>query len=319
MSKKLAIGVDLGGSHVAAGAVNTEGEIITFSEKNINKSEKAKKIITNDIYGVIAGCLAQLGDDSKYVKGIGMGIPGRTDSKKGLCVFAPNLKWKNVDICTMLKEKTEIPVFILNDVRAMAVGEKEFGNGQGHDNFLCIAMGTGIGGGIISNGQLLLGADEGAGEIGHITVEPDGPLCGCGNRGCVESLASGPAIVIRAMEVLKKYPESILHKEEFLSPKIIFHAALNGDKMAQDIWKDTGKYLGRAIATIATTVNPELILFSGKVSGAMELFLPSLKEELKERARMVPTENISFMRAKFESNAGIIGSAARAFECLGII
>ena len=319
MNKPLAVGVDLGGSHVSAGIVDIEGRLLCQSEKTIKKSLGAKNIIENDIFGVINDCIEKIGDRREHVKGIGIGIPGRTDSKNGICVFAPNLKWENINIKDILNKKTDLPIFILNDVRAMAVGEKFFGNGQGFKNFICLAIGTGIGGGIVLNGQLVLGASEGAGEIGHITVDSNGPECGCGNRGCIEAFSSGPAIVLRACKILKKYPDSIMATEEFLSPKIIYEAALKNDPAAIHIWKDTGTYLGKAISSIVTTIDPELILFSGKVSRAIEFFLPHLRDELKLRAKMIDTEKIKFMNAKFEDDAGIIGNSARVFESLGLI
>ena len=318
MDNRLAIGVDLGGSHVSAGVVDLNAEIISRAEKDIKKGKGHKGIILEDIYGVIQSSIDMIGDRAKNIKGIGIGIPGRTDSVSGMCVFAPNLGWHNVEIVSILKTKTDLPVTILNDVRAMAAGEKMFGNGKNVDNFVSIAMGTGIGGGIVLNGTLFLGSDEGAGEIGHITIEPDGPVCGCGNKGCVEALASGPAIVQRASKLLDKYPQSELCNEKFLSPKIIYDAASRGDKLSLKIWHDTGIYLGRAIAALATSINPRRILFSGKVSRAMDFFLPSLKQELKMRARMVPTEKIEFMNSRFEDDAGIIGNAARVFELFAL-
>lgn len=319
MNKVLAVGVDLGGSHVSAGIVDTEGNVLCQKERLIKRSDGAQIVIEKDIFGVISDCFEQIGSLEKQVKGIGIGIPGRTDSKNGICVFAPNLRWENVKIEKILKSKINLPTFILNDVRAMAVGEKIFGNGRGYENFICIAIGTGIGGGIVLNGQLVLGSSEGAGEIGHITVDINGPECGCGNRGCVEALSSGPAIVSRAFKILKKYPDSIMAQEEFLSPKIIYEAACKNDTAALHIWRDTGVYLGRAISSIATTIDPNLVLFSGKVSRAMELFLPTLKAELKVRAKMIDPDKIEFMGAKFEDTAGIVGNAARVFESLKLI
>ncbi len=310
------IGVDLGGSHAACGCVDLDGNISCMCETEIDRENSADKVINENLIPLIEECKNKAKD--KNIVGIGIGIPGRTDSKNGICVFAPNLNWHDVDVKTPIEKACKLPVFILNDARAMATGEKYFGNGKGIDNFVCIAIGTGIGGGIVAGGKLILGADEAAGEIGHITVEPNGPVCGCGNRGCVEALASRLGIVKRAEEAIDSGVETVLKKEN-LTSKDIFDAAKQGDKLSLKIWEDTGIYLGRFIANLATTVNPQRILFSGRVSGASELFLPSLKKELKERARMVPVEKIEFMKAKFEDDAGIVGNAGRAFECLGYL
>lgn len=312
------IGVDLGGSHVACGCVSIDGEITGYSERPVDRTASPEKIISEDVCGVIRDCLEKNAAVRDGIKGIGIGIPGRTDSKNGICVFAPNLGWRDVNVSEPVSREFGLPVFILNDARAMAVGEKHFGNGKGCDNFVCIAVGTGVGGGIVAGGRLLLGANEAAGEIGHITVEPEGPVCGCGNHGCAEALASRLGIVRRAEDAIDAGAETILAREN-LSSKDIYDAAVKGDRLSLKIWEDTGIYLGRAIANIATTVNPERILFSGRVSNAWEFFLPALKKELKERARMVPVEKMEFMKARFEDNAGIVGNAGRAFECLGLL
>lgn len=316
MSEKFAIGVDLGGSHVAAGAVSCKGEVSHRVDRDIKSGKPAVKIIKEDIWKVISDCKELVEKDGDEVIGIGIGIPGRTDSENGICVYAPNLKWRDVAIVSILNECTQLPVFILNDVRGMAVGEKLFGNGVGVRTFISIAIGTGIGGGIVIDHKLHLGNDEGAGEIGHITVEPDGPVCGCGNQGCVEALASGPAIVARTEKLLPEYPDSILQNQKFLSPKIIFEAAEESDPLALKIWHDTGCYLGRMIAALMAGINPQRVLFSGKVSGAIKYFLPGIREELKKRAKMFPENTPEIMVAKFKDNAGIVGNGARVFEKL---
>ncbi len=312
------IGVDLGGTHVSCGLVDLKGNIFGIYEISVDRTEKPEKIISHDLIGIIKKCIDQKSELKDRIKGIGIGIPGRTDSKNGICVFAPNFNWRNVDIRTPLEQTLNLPTFILNDARAMALGEKYFGNGKGVDDFISIAIGTGIGGGIVAGGTLLMGADEAAGEIGHITVDPDGPQCACGARGCVETLASRLGIVSRAEKMISEGGETELTKER-LSSKGIYEAALRGDKLSMKIWEDTGIYLGRAISSIANIVNPRRILFSGRVSGAIDFFLPALKKELASRTKMAPVDKIEFMRAKFEDNAGIIGSAGRAFEQLGLI
>ncbi|MDQ7822738.1 MAG: ROK family protein [Candidatus Eremiobacteraeota bacterium] len=317
--KPIVIGVDLGGSHVSAAAVDQKGTLLQFSERDIDNNKSADEILSGDIVPVIQETLEKISGVHAIVKGIGMGIPGRTDGERGVCIFAPNLKWREVQVREPLESLLHVPVFIINDVRAMTVGEKCFGNGRGFNDFICMALGTGIGGGVVANGKLVLGAIEGAGEIGHITVEPEGPLCGCGNKGCMEAFSSGPGVARRAMEALKRGASSILRDAPEITSKKVFEAAREGDALALEIWRETGIYLGRGLASIITVLNPRRILMAGRVSRAIEFFLPALKEELTSRARMVPPDFTEIVTARFGKDAGMIGTAAFAFEKLELV
>lgn len=318
-SSHLAVGVDLGGSHVAAAVVDAGANIVTHCDKAIDRRRQSEEIIENDIIDVIEKSISALGERKQSVQGISIGIPGRTDHQNGICVYAPNLKWHHVNVRAPIESRLGLPVFIINDARAMAMGEKIFGNGRGVSDFVCLALGTGLGGGIVMNGKLHLGCDEGAGEVGHITVKPRGPKCGCGNYGCAEAFVSGPNIVKRAKKQLKNPSVvSLLREEEIITPKVIYEAAAKGDKLSLKIWEDTGEYLGIAMATIATVINPRRFLFSGKISRAIDFFLPSARKELEKRAKMIPTEKLEIMRAKFEDNAGLIGNAAHVFESMNL-
>ena len=320
--RELVIGVDLGGTHTYAGVIDTNGEILIRKETDIDLSEDADTIIKNSIIPTIKSAM----DDNPFleddIKAIGIGIPGNLDSTRGFCYFSPNFKWKDVPVTHPIREALGIPVYLQNDVNVTALGEKYFGAGKGIDDFVMVAIGTGIGGGIISGGELLKGFCEAAGEIGHITVDPNEYQCNCGNYGCMEALASGPNIARRGREIMEERKDSVLwdmvkDKSE-LSAYTLYKAAKQGDEAALKVWKDTGMYLGIGFSNIIHTVNPQRFIIGGRVAGALEFFLPALKEEIKKRATMVPEDSVEIVVAELQENAGMIGAAALAFEKVGI-
>ncbi|MCE1246465.1 MAG: ROK family protein [Firmicutes bacterium] len=321
--KNLVIGVDLGGSHVYAGVVNMKGEVLVKKETDIDLSHNADTIIKESIIPVIKAAIEDNPFLKENIKAIGMGIPGNLDSARGICFFSPNFKWRDVYVTPPIQEALGLPVFMLNDVRSAALGEKHFGAGKGINNFVCCAIGTGIGGGIVCNGNLILGEKEAAGEIGHITVDPNGHLCGCGNYGCIEAIASGPNIARRGREAMEADKESILWKMvndiSEVDAFVLFKAAKEGDKTALKVWEETGRYLGICFAGIIHTVNPQRFIMGGRVANAMEFFLPALKEEIKKRARMVPPDSVEIVHAGLLENAGMIGAAALAYEKIGVL
>jgi glucokinase len=318
-SRHIVIGVDLGGSHVIAAAINEEGATLTSAERSIDSSKTADEIMTGDILPVIQSTMDMLEKDKPYVRGVGMGIPGHTLGEEGICTFAPNLKWRNVQVRKPLEEVLGLPVFIINDVRAATMGEKLFGNGKGIADFICMAIGTGIGGGVVANGRLVKGHGEGAGEIGHITVNPEGPLCGCGSHGCMEAYSSATGITRRAREALANGRESILTDYPEVTGKFLNEAAGKGDRLALEIWEETGKYLGIGMSIIVNILNPRRILLAGRVSEAMEFFMPAMKEEIQKRARMVPPDSTEIIKARFGKDAGLIGAGALVFEQLNLL
>ena len=320
--RDLVVGVDLGGTHTYAGVIDTKGEVLIKKETDIDLSEDADTIIRNSIIPTIKSAI----DDNPFlaedIRAIGIGIPGNHDSKRGICFFSPNFKWRDVYVPPPIHSALNIPVYMLNDVRCAALGEKHFGAGRNIQNFVCVAIGTGIGGGVVAEGKLILGDCEAAGEIGHMTVDPNGHLCGCGNYGCMEAMASGPNIARRGREAMKKNKSTKLWKMvddiSEVTAFTLFKAAKEGDKLALKIWEDTGKYLGIGFANIIHTVNPERFILGGRGAGAKEIFLPALKAEINKRARMVPPDSVEIVKAELEENAGMIGAAALAFEKTGV-
>jgi len=320
--QKYVIGVDLGGTHAYAGVVNINGEILLRKEIDIDLSLEAEVMIRKLIIPTIKDAIEENEEITDSIAAIGMGIPGRHDSKRGICYFSPNFRWRDVHVTRPIEESLGLPVFMNNDVRTAALGEKHFGAGRGVSHFVVCAIGTGIGGGIVVDGKLILGENEAAGEIGHITVDPDGHQCNCGNFGCMEALASGPNIGRRAREAMLKDKKSLLWEMEEdiwdVTAYTVYKAAKQKDPVALKVWEDTGRYLGIGFASLIHTVNPSRFIIGGRVADAMEFFLPALREEINKRAKMVPPDSVEIVRAQLKENAGLVGSAALALEKIGV-
>lgn len=245
--------------------------------------------------------------------GIGVGMHGLVDPIQGVSIFAPNIPLRNVPIKEVLEKEFAIPVEVDNDVRALALGESWFGQGQGVRHFVCLNVGTGIGAGIILDGRLYQGAAFTAGEIGHTTIDLHGPKCGCGNYGCLEALASGPAMEARAQVAIAEGELSLLCKSEDDAPsnitgEMIFHAAIEGDPLAVNILKQTGTYLGVGIANLINTFNPSCIILSGGVFRANDFVLEPLRQTVQERALQTPTQSLQIVTSKLGQNAMAIGA-----------
>lgn len=315
-----AIGVDMGGTHIWAAIMNEHGAIIDIEREEFNIKNPASKIIRKNLIPVIERLYKN--KKAKNIKnkilGIGIGMPGSIDSAKGICRFSPNLNWRFVRLGDILKTHFKAPVYLANDVNAATLGEKYFGGGRDISDFICITIGTGIGGGIITNGVLVTGYDGFAGEIGHVIINPEGKECTCGNLGCMEEYAAARGIIATAKNLIKYDTQSSLHHyKDDLTPKKIYLAAKAGDKIAKEVWKTTGKYLGIGLANCVTILNPQKILIGGRISKALPLFKKSLIDELNHRARMIPKNSTKIERARLGEKAGMIGSACLVFKNSG--
>lgn len=313
------IGCDLGGTNIKVGIVNVaNGQVI-----------KSREILTlarnghEDIIRRMADAMSSLVNECKFdwdmIGAIGVSAPGLLDIKHGITLFLPNLhgQWRNIPLAPKLTEYLKKPAFLLNDVRAITYGEWAFGAGKGVENMVCFAIGTGVGGGVVVNNELVLGLGGTAGELGHITVEKDGLACGCGNFGCVETYASGPAISSMGMRVVAQgYTSKIadLCKNDLnkITPKLIAEAAISGDSYAKGIIEIAGSYLGIAACNVALVVGPDRIVISGGVSAAGDLLLDPIRREIKKRMFVMPSDKIEVIQGGLGSQAGIIGTAVWA-------
>jgi glucokinase len=218
-----------------------------------------------------------------------------------------------------INDRLGLPVFLLNDVRAITFGEWKFGAGQGVDTIACFAIGTGIGGGLVINGKLHLGIGGTAGELGHQTIDFNGPLCGCGNRGCLETYASGPAITAMGLKAVTQGLTTCIgslvdYDLNRITPQVIAQAAMQGDAIAKDIFEQAGYYLGIGVANVLVSISPHKVVIGGGVSACGDLLLNPIRSTIKERVHVMPVEQVEVLQAQLGNNAGAIGAALWAKE-----
>lgn len=232
------------------------------------------------------------GEDNPLL-GIGVGIPGLIDTDSGVVIFAPNLVWRNVPAREAFAMAFDVPIFVDNDANASAMGEHYFGAAQRVNDFVYLAAGVGLGGGIVLNGQLYRGISGYAGEIGHMTIIPDGELCNCGNRGCWETLVSQTAVIWRVHQAIESGKRSLVSQLvnddlRRISIPLIAQAANAGDEVARQALEETGEYLGIGIANLINAFDPELVVFGGVLSFASDFLLPVIEATIRRRATVRP-------------------------------
>ncbi|MEW9669383.1 ROK family transcriptional regulator [Ammoniphilus sp. 3BR4] len=282
------IGIDVGASHLKVVSANLNAEIIdTLLVKMPNPitSENFLKLLVQSIETM----LDKSGLQKDTILGIGVGMHGLVDPQKGVARYAPNLDLRQIPIREELETAFDLPVEIENDVRAMALGESWFGNGQGIDNFICINVGMGIGAGIILDNKLFTGSSFTAGEVGHTTIDPEGPKCSCGNYGCLQAIAAGPAIAARVQKEIRLGRESLITEVVCgdlggITGETVHQAALQGDPLAIEALENTGRYLGIGVANLINILNPSRVILGGGVSKAGEFILGPMKETVEKRA-----------------------------------
>ncbi|MFN5290366.1 MAG: ROK family protein [Planctomycetia bacterium] len=308
-------GVDLGGTTITAGIGTAQGRVLV--QKTIHTlSEKGP----HDVLDRIAQLVLQLQAETKITcKALGVGVPGLLDLKKGTTLFLPNLatQWRNIPIVEILGKSLGMPVRILNDVRTATLGEMWFGAGKNVDGMLFFSIGTGIGGGVVTHGRLLLGPLGSAGEIGHQTVLPEGPLCGCGNFGCLEAIASGPAIISEGIRLWKLGLAPMLmkicdHQMEKVSPFTMAQAVQQGDQFVAQVIHRAATFLGIGVANLVTSLHPDLVVLGGGVSRMGDLLIKPVLAEIQKRVRMFPTNGIRVECSKLVDGAGLLGAIALA-------
>ncbi len=308
---KHSIGVDIGGTNVTVALVAEKGKIVKKIGFPTRVKEGKAKIIRRVVKAVDE---VMKGLSAKSIRGIGVGAAGDIDQDKGIVRFSPNLFWKNVPLARLLKRRFNLKVVLDNDANAAAWGTYVLETNRKVKSLLCITLGTGVGGGLILNGRIYHGASGTAGEIGHITVNPQGERCNCGNYGCLETYAGGAYIVKKAIKEIKKGKKSLIKKLagenlHSITSRTVQSAALKGDKLARRIWKEVGQYLGIALSGVINLLNPEVIVFGGGVTRARELIFKPMREEIRKRTFRVPFEKVKFTRTKFGADLGVIGAA----------
>lgn len=310
------IGLDLGGTHIKGGLVDTEtGEIDGFQQIDTLARDGHEAVILR-MAGLVKQIARSSGLTNAEIGGVGIGVPGMLDLKRGLVLFTPNFpgNWLEIPLRQRMVELTGLHTAILNDVRSMTLGEWTFGAGRGVDTIACFAVGTGIGGGLVINGRLHLGIDGTGGELGHQIIDMNGLPCGCGSRGCLEAYASGPAITAMGLKAVTqglttRIGEMADYDLNRITPELIHQAALEGDEIARDIFERAGFYIGIAVGSVIVSVGPRRVVIGGGVARAGELLLEPLRSTVEERVFMVPKDKVEIVPAELGIRAGMIGAA----------
>lgn len=314
------IGVDLGGTKISAGALSEDGQAAHGIRSIATQSELGAEGVVDRIIGVIDGVIHdtinETGASRKDFIGIGTGAPGPLDREKGIVVVAPNLGWTNFPLSARISERFGIPVTLDNDANCATVGEWWLGAARGGTNVVGVTIGTGIGGGLIIEGKLYHGSSDVAGEIGHTTIDVNGRYCKCGNYGCLEAYASGPAIATRAREALIRedtasmLPAIVDGQLDRITAEIVYDAAKKGDGLANEIVRDTARYLGAGIATLLNLINPDVVVIAGGVTRAGEALFGPLRTEVRRRAFSPAVEAVRIVPAELPGTAGVVGAVA---------
>ena len=313
----LAIGIDIGGTGTKYGIVNRDGNVLFSGEMSTKKHITIETFI-DELYEHLSVLIERAGGIERIV-GIGMGAPNG-NYYTGTIEYAPNLPWKGIiPIAKLVKEKFELPVVLTNDANAAAIGEMMYGAAKGMKDFIMITLGTGVGSGIVANGQLIYGHDGFAGELGHTIVIPDGRMHeGTGKKGSLESYASATGVRFTALELLEKSNEdSVLRNadKENLDSKVVYEAAIKGDKLALEIFEFTGKILGLALANAVMFSSPEAIILFGGLTKAGDLILKPTREHMEENLIQVFQNKVKILVSHLkESDAAILGASALAWE-----
>jgi glucokinase len=310
------LAVDLGGTKIALGLLDLKGKIIQSRTVATPVKSSPSKVISLVIYE-IKKLINESGIPFSKIKGLGIGAPGQILPEEGLVVSSPNLPlWKNVQLKKPLETALKIPVHLDNDAKAAALGELHFGAGRGQKNLLFVTVSTGIGCGIIINGKIYRGARNIAGEAGHMIIKPDGPKCGCGNYGCWEALAAGPAFARIAREKLKNHSgkTKLLQltggKPEKIDGSILAQAVRAGDPLAKKVWAEGTYYLGLGFVNLINIFNPSLIVVGGGLANAGEMLLQPVRQLIKKMGFSVAAREVRIVPAKLKSNAGLLGAGA---------
>lgn len=316
MEKPYAIGIDIGGTNTVFGVVDKRGHILNQGSIKTNMYKEINDYVANLSAGV-QEIIDQVGG-SGNIKGIGVGAPNG-NFFTGCIEFAANLPWKGViPLAQMISDKLNIPVALTNDANAAAIGEMTYGAARGMKDFIVITLGTGVGSGIVVNGQLVYGHDGFAGELGHTTTIRDGRICGCGKKGCLETYTSATGVARTAKEYLQTRKDPSLLRELEISTiesKDVYDAAVKGDKLALEIFEYTGQMLGESFANFVAFSSPEAIILFGGLAKSGKFIFDPVRKHMEENMLPVFRNKIKLLVSELkESDAAVLGASALGWE-----
>ena len=307
------VGIDLGGTNIVVGTVAEDGSELLGLVSEPTLPEQGGDAVIARMVKLAKASMAEA--RGKEIVGVGIGSPGPLDTKKGIVILTPNLGWINMPLRDRIAEGVKLPAVLDNDANCAIYGEWWRGAARGVEDVIGLTIGTGIGGGIVLGGKIYHGASDAAGEIGHMTIDANGRLCKCGNQGCIEAYASGPAIAARAVEgiqagaksALPQYVEGDLSK---ITAQVVYEAANDGDGYALEVVHETANLLGAAVASLVNIFNPNVVVICGGVTQAGEKLFGPLTAEVHRRAFKPAWEVCRILPGTLTGTAGVYGAAA---------
>ncbi len=314
---RLYVGVDLGGTNIVSGVLDEDGNVVSRDKRptmlQLGRDRSILRLIDS-----IRESISKAGVKVEELSGIGIGSPGTLDPFAGVIIAPENLPdWRNVPIVEIIQKEFDVPTVLDNDANVVAVGEQWKGAGKGFDSFLCVTLGTGVGGGAICNGKLLTGFNGNAAEIGHLTVDYKGPRCNCGNYGCMELYASATAIVRRAKEKIRsENPDTVLSEFDGFTAEDIHKAAKGGDRFAVEMFEETGFFLGVGLVSAINVLNVEVIAITGGMAKAGDLIFEPVRETILERGLPGVKDKVKVIPVELGEDAALMGAAKISIDRL---
>jgi glucokinase len=308
------VGVDLGGTTIKFALIDNDGAVLHSSRCKTEADEGHERVLERMVAGALE--IVAKATDDQIIRAVGVAVPGVLDMDRGYTIFLPNLPgdWPDVPVGPVISAAIGLPVFLINGVRAFTVAGLEIGAAKGVETALCYAIGTGIGGGIVAHGRVNMGLGGAGGELGHMVVNPSGPLCGCGNRGCAEAYAAGPAIIGEANRLIvmgetTAMREMIGDDLNKMTPEIVERAAGEGDPIARQVLDYAGFHMGLAVANAIAALAPNVVVLGGGVLKPHGYFWEQIEASARAHCHVTEIDKIEFRPARLGYEAGVVGAA----------
>ena len=310
---RFVIGIDLERINVIKAVItDLRANIISRVERTLESTDFS--MVVDLIIKTIRELINTSGIEIEKIAGIGIGSPGLIEYRTGKVIYSTHLGWKNMPLGASIQQEFDIPVVVYSEANTPALAEQRYGAGKKAQDLIYITLGPGLGAGIIVNGKIYRGISGTAGEFGHIIIDPDGPLCECGNRGCLETLAAESSIIKRANEGVKQGKKTLIARliqdsKQGITPEIVYEAALKEDKFAIEVIQKTAHYLGMGLINLVNLLNPEMIIIGGNISQVGDIFIEPLRKMIDSHALPTPAKIVKVVSSYFGKDAGVIGAA----------
>ncbi|NLK09213.1 MAG: ROK family protein [Firmicutes bacterium] len=316
---KFSIGIDLGVRTTRVGLLDIKGAVVNKIEIVHAQDGPTVDESLDKVFEAAEKMIAELSFKSDDIVGIGVGVPGLVNVSRGFVHRTPNLGWERVPIRSLIEKRLRLPVVVDNNIRAMACGERMFGQGREEANLISFFVGPGVGAGILINDRIFRGAKDGAGEVGHTLIDPSGPICRCGRRGCLEAVASNTAVLRRVRKIAEEGLDEDLRvrihrKTNDLDIEDVISWSEQGNMYCRQILKETGRLLGEGVANLINLFNPELIIVGGQLFESGDLVFAELVETARQKAFSIPDESATILKTEFGKNQGVVGAGALALK-----